>query len=132
MHFTYHGQFEPMHAIELYAKTMTNMGPVNCLYLKCIHYRPVFGREPGLGSFSFVDYLRPLEAYVAHHLMQCGNQKAEKLEMERSFFGLSKRMISLENQEDNTLKVEVEGSARGISRVRKTLDMLFHENPSTV
>lgn len=118
----YKDQFTKADAMEIYAKAITNLGPLNPLNAKNFSYD---GNDTGtgfLGGFHLMGYIFVPDAYVAVQLMTSEEPKSCK--MERFSFG-TRRAIALENLDNGGLEVTIEGSVRGNARVKRLCDSLF-------
>lgn len=119
--------------IEIYAKVIANLGPLNYLYAKSIDYdSPSLG--PGMRGYHLEGTISPEFAYIARQLMDA-NDPVGECTMERSilphylFTGRVSRRITIENRGDDEISIEVEDSSPiGIARVQRLLDDMFKRN----
>jgi len=125
----YSGRLEKGNLIEIYTKTIANLGPLNCLNPKVFTYRSNNGDE--IDGFSMIGFGNSLVGYIAKQLMD--TKTPVKCIMERSsipkyfFTNKPNRKITLENTEQYQIKVEIESSERDIIKVKKVLDEILKD-----
>lgn len=114
-------------AIEIYAKSIANLGIFNFFQEKHISFR-TSGNPQGGGTIggTITGYLRGLHAYVARDIMDADGELVS-VSMERGipFADDSSRKISVEYSNGKT-EVALEGSKRAIRKMRKTIDEMFN------
>lgn len=120
----YKDHFTKADVMELYAKTMTNLGPLNPVNVKSFDYNGN-GMGKGMGGFHLINYSFVPDAYVAVQLMT--SEEPQSCKMERFSFG-TRRAITLENHDEGGLEVTIEGSVRGNACVKRLCDSLFNVN----
>lgn len=116
--FEYDTQLKRGDIIEIYCKTVVNLGPLNYFFEKSISYSTPNGGQ------SIVMYSSPLIGYIARQLM---DERADptRCDMERVVpFTKRGRKIDIRTI-DNKVVVEVEDSARGLRKVKKALEQTF-------
>ena len=118
--------------IELYAKGIANLGPLNWLIEKSfsMHTKLPSGKG-GNSGFTMCGFSRPLFAYLARQIMNTDGSVI-RAEMERGhpFYIMPSRKITLEQLlPSNDLKVTLRGSSRGVRSLKKIVDEIFLENP---
>ncbi len=109
--------------MELYAKTITNLGPVNPLFRKDISYYVKDPERGYLGGFFIVMYRKVSDAYIAVQMMSCPNSNPKLVELKRESF-YSKREIKIENLENRCL-ITISDSERGIRKITHVLNQIF-------
>ncbi len=132
---TYRGRVIKGDLIEIYAKAIANLGPLNYFYDKSIDYNSPSPR-PGMQSYHLDGTLGPQIAYIARQLMDA-NDPVGECTMTRTAlpycFSANRisRQIKIDNRHDR-IHVEVEDSSDGIRRVKKLLDDMFNREPDPV
>lgn len=129
MEKTYWGHFTEMDVMELYSKTMANLGPLNVIFEKEFSYSCEHG------GFTNAHFHAAREAYLAvqimEHMRDVGTP--QRVSMERHIpFGTAQR-FSLENYFDDGQKIRavIEGSPRTVRRIERALDTQF-EKPAEI
>jgi hypothetical protein len=117
--------------IELYAKTIANLGPLNKFFNKTFDLRtiPESGRGGTMGAHVCC-YSSGLHAYIARKIMDADGNLVSSY-MDRGFicYNNPSRKITLDKISDSELKVTLEGSDRTIKKLTKTLDEMFYLSP---
>jgi hypothetical protein len=128
---TYNDTFNKAHVIEVYAKAIANLGPLNVFTEKNISFHSRGDdNSRGLAGFCLIGLLGPLYAYIGSHLLQC-KESASQCEMERSIPLTEKclRKITMKNLEGK-LNVTIEGSPRYVRKTERLMNELFTVDPA--
>ncbi len=122
---TYNHNLVKGDVIEIYAKTIANLGPLNFIKEKNFSIDTKSNSNKGNIGYTLMSYTGGHTAYIARQIMDCADN-VDNVRMERGnlFYDNPSRKITLEAIDKQT-KVTLEGSNRAIKTMQKTIDEMF-------
>ena len=127
---TYQHELVKGDLIEIYAKTIANLSIFNFLREKTFSCSTT-GNPHGGGQVGSTQagYLRGLHAYVARGIMDAeGDVISATMKYCSPFGNAVLRKVSLKSVEGTT-QVELEGSERGVKKMKRTINQMFVRSP---
>ncbi len=114
----FEGQIEKSALMHIYSNTITNLGPLNFLFIKELEYM-----STGQVDFTYAPYIASYHQYLGRDLLKQDGEAMKKCSMNRTFLGILNRGIALTNLiEDNKVIASVKDSKRGIKKLKKILE----------